>query len=104
MTTTLHQKIKAFCIEGQFINDAVAQAIKSMNERTLDVQMKDAGYVRVLDLDPHWSTQYNGSDDTWSFKMTMYGSYVGKGKSWQYEGSWQGKLIPRSIPQTTSNQ
>ena len=104
MTTTLHRKIKKFAIHGQFLDDSIAISIKDINERTLDVQMRDMGYVRCLDIDPVWTTEYNPVQDEWRFMMSIYGFYIGKRKSWQYEGSFQGKLIPRVTHLATSKQ
>jgi hypothetical protein len=104
MTTTLHRKIKQFAIEGQFLDDRIASDIKEINERVLDIQMRDMGYIRALDIDPAWTTEYNPMQDEWRFKMSIYGFYVGKRKSWQYEGSFQGKLIPRATPKAISKQ
>ena len=104
MTTTLHRKIKNFCIEGQFLDDTKTLDIKRLNERILDVQMRDMGYIRALDIDPVWTIEYNPMQDEWRFKMSIYGFYVGKRKSWQYEGASQGKLIPRATPQATLKQ
>jgi hypothetical protein len=100
----LHRKIKRFGIRGQFLDDSLTAAIKDINERTLDVQMRDMGYSRVLDIDPLWTVEYNPIQDEWRFEMSLYGFYIGKRKSWQYEGSSQGKLIPRITRQTTSSQ
>jgi hypothetical protein len=104
MTTTLHRKIKQFAIEGQFLDDRIASGIKEINERVLDIQMRDMGYIRALDIDPAWTTEYNPIQDEWRFKMSIYGFYVGKRKSWQYEGSFQGKLIPRATLKAISKQ
>lgn len=103
MITTLHKKIKLFQIDGYLADDSRILDIKELNERVLDVQMRDKGYVRILDLDPHWSIDYNAVDCNWGFKMSMFGTYVGKRKSWQYEGTWQGKLMPRSTRKVTSD-
>lgn len=104
MTTTLHKKIKTFVIEGHLADDSKISDIKLLNERVLDVQMRDRGYIRVLDIDPHWSIEYNAIDRNWNFKMSMFGSYVGKRKSWKYEGVWQGKLMPRNTQSDISKQ
>ena len=100
----MHKAIKRFCIDGQFIDDSKALSIRDLNERTLDVQMRDRGYVRALDMDPVWTVEYVSDKDEWFFKMSIYGIYVGKKKSWQYEGIQQGKLLPRSTHQAKLNQ
>lgn len=104
MTTVRHRKIKTFYIDGQFIDDSVMAQVKEINERVLNVQMRDRGYVPVLDMNPVWAVEYDPRANEWKFAMSMYGFYIGKRKSWQYEGSSQGKLIPRSTPPTTLKQ
>lgn len=100
----MHRKIKKFGMEGQFLDDSLAGSIKEINERTLDVQMRDMGYIRALDIDPFWTVEYNAQQDEWRFQMSMYGFYIGKRKAWQYEGSSQGKLIPRITHPAISKQ
>ena len=100
----MHRKIKKFGMEGQFLDDSLAGSIREINERTLDVQMRDMGYTRALDIDPFWTVEYNAQQDEWRFQMSMYGFYIGKRKAWQYEGSSQGKLIPRITHPAISKQ
>lgn len=91
---------KPFILEGQFIDDSFALQTRVSSENFLDKVMRDKGYIKILDIDPNWSTWYDSKKDEWFFSMTIYGTYIGKRKSWQYEGITQGKLIPRNTRQT----
>ena len=99
MTTILHKRIKRFQVEVVFKDDSDMIRIRAQYESLLTHDMKSKGYLRILDIDPAFSVEFNG--ETWKFLMTLHGIYVGKKKAWQSEGITQGKLIPRNIPQHT---
>jgi hypothetical protein len=90
-----HKKIKRFQINVEFLDDSDIIRIKNQYENLLVSQMRDGGYVRVLDIDPAFSVEFNG--ETWKFLMTIQGVYVGKKRAWDSEGMQQGKLIPRIL-------
>ena len=94
-----HKNIKRFQVRVQFKDDSDMIRFRSQYERFVTQDMRGKGYIRVLDLDPNFSVEFNG--ETWVFLMTLYGVYVGKKKAWQFEGTTQGKLIPRITPQPT---
>jgi hypothetical protein len=104
MTTTQNRKIKTFYLEGELLDDSVIISTKDIAERTIKTDMRDKGYVPVLDIDPIWSVEYNAITDQWFFEISMHGFYAGKRKAWQYQGWSQGKMIPRPTPPATSNQ
>ena len=97
-----HKPIKRFPIRVEFADDAGIPRLKYQYENMLTHDMRNKGYVRVLDIDTNFSVEFNG--ETWVFLMTLYGVYVGKKKAWLSEGITQGKLIPRTIRQTISSQ
>ena len=97
-----HQNIKRFQITVEFLDDSDMIRVKKQYEDLLSNQMRDAGYTRVLDIDPAFSVEFDG--ETWKFLMTIHGVYVGKKKAWQLEGMSQGKLIKQSTRQPISNQ
>ena len=97
-----HKAIKRFQISVEFLDDADMIRVKNQYLNLLDNQMKDKGFVRVLDIDPAFSVEFTG--ETWKFLLTVHGVYVGKRKSWQSESMSQGKLIPRSTRQSMSKQ
>lgn len=90
---------KPFKLDGQFVDDSFALHTRVNSENFLDRSMRDKGYIRAFDIDPIWSTWYDNKKNEWFFSMILYGTYVGKRKSWQYEGITQGKLIPRNTRQ-----
>lgn len=96
-----HKKIKRFQINVEFLDDSDIIRIRNQYENLLISQMRDCGYVRVLDIDPVFSIEFNG--ETWKFLMTIHGIYVGKKKAKKWDGISQNKLIPRNIRQPISN-
>lgn len=101
MTT---RAIKPFVLDGEFADDSYALLARVAANNTIEHQIRDAGYLKVLDLDPVWITEYNHTDDKWFFHLSIYAVYVGKKKSWEYEGITQGKLVPRSTPKVIQDQ
>ena len=97
-----HKRIKRFQIEFCSVDDTQIIKMKDLSEKTLTTQMRDAGYIRVLDIDPTLNIEFNGT--TFRYLMTIHGVYVGKKQAWQLEGITQNKLIPRTTPQRTSDQ
>lgn len=90
-----HKRIKRFQINVEFLDDSDIIRIKHQYENLLIHDMRDKGYVRILDIDPAFSVEFNG--ETWKFLMTIQGVYVGKRRAWDTEGMAQGKLIPRTL-------
>jgi hypothetical protein len=93
-----HKNIKRFQIQVTFKDDSEMIKVRAQYESLLTHDMRNKGYVRVLDIDPCFSVEFTG--ETWAFLMTLYGVYVGKKKSWLSEGITQGKLLPRTTRQT----
>jgi len=89
-----HKPIKRFQVRVEFLDDSDMVRIKYQYESMLTHQMRDKGYLRVLDIDTNFSVEFDGT--TWMFLMTLYGTYVGKKKAWGHEAITQGKLIPRN--------
>jgi hypothetical protein len=96
-----HRKIKRFQIDVEFYDNSQLISLRPQYENLLVQDMRGKGYVRVLDIDPAFSVDFTG--ETWKFLMSIHGVYVGKKKAWQSEGITQGKSIPRTTRQTTSN-
>ena len=96
-----HKNIKRFQVKVNFKDDSDMIRVKAQYETLLLHDMRNKGYVRVLDIDTNFSVEFTG--ETWVFLMTLYGVYIGKKKAWLSEGITQGKLIPRNIPHLTSS-
>ena len=99
----LPKTIKPFSLDGEFADDSFAMLTRVNAEKTLIHMVKDKGYLPVLDLDPIWFTSYDAVNDRWHFDMVVYAAYVGKRKSWEYQGISQNKLIPLNTRQHISS-
>lgn len=97
-----HKKIKRFQVEVEFLDDSDMIRIKNQYENILVSNMRDAGYIRVLDIDPVFSVEFDGQ--TWKFLMTIHGIYIGKRKARVWDGITQNKLIQRTTRQRTLSQ
>ncbi len=86
----------------EFKDDSDMIRIKNQYQNLLVHDMRNKGYVRVLDIDTAFSVEFTG--ETWKFLMTLHGVYVGRRKAWLSEGMTQGKLIQRSTALHTLNQ
>lgn len=90
----LHKQIKRFQIDVEFKDDSDIIRIRNQYENMITAEMRQKGYLRLLDIDPVFSIELTG--ETWKFLMTIYGIYVGKKKAWVSEGVSQWKIIPRT--------
>lgn len=97
----MHESIKRFPLRGIIKYEYLTQ-VKDTLERTVEEQMREQGYVPVLDMDVQLSQQM---DDTGNFvvEMSVYGAYVGD-KSWQLAGLMNGKPIPKYTPKLKLKQ
>ena len=86
----------------EFKDDSDMIRIKNQYQNLLVHDMRNKGYVRVLDIDTAFSVEFTG--ETWKFLMTLHGVYVGRRKAWLSEGMTQGKLIHRNTALHTLNQ
>lgn len=98
----MHQNIKRFQLEGQFADEARMPHVRLHYENIVIEQMRDVGYIPVLDLGSGWSTSMR-EDETFDFLLTIHGIYVGRKRAWDIEGISGEKLIPRTPP-TKSNE
>lgn len=55
--------------------------LKSEYTALLILQMKSEGYVIRTDIDPDFTTSYNGGNKGFSFKLTVYGVFLGRRKA-----------------------
>lgn len=99
----MHKDIKRFPLDGQINDDSDFIRLRAQFETLIIHQMRDMGYVPVLDLGPLWSTKLEGKHYT--FELTVYGVYVGRKKACTIEGmDGSGKFQPRYTPNSKSKQ
>lgn len=89
------RKIHNFTITGTIGDDAHFIKARENYERLMVQQMRDKGYVPVLDMNPQFNLSYIESKNQYGFVLTMFGVYVGTRKSQKYEGFSDNKFIPR---------
>ena len=80
-----HKEPKRFHMESEISDDSLFIRQRELQERLLLDDMRERGYVPVLDWGPFWSTKLNakGRYDT---VLSMFGIYVGKRKACQIMG------------------
>ncbi|AXH49199.1 hypothetical protein HWB76_gp203 [Streptomyces phage Blueeyedbeauty] len=100
----MHKTIKRFGFEGKVNDDADFPRIRAQYESLILREMRELGYVPVLDLGPYWSTEYVKPDDAYEFVLSVYGVYLGRRRSWEVEGISNGREIKRPTPPTKSKQ
>ena len=72
---------KLFHMTGIVVDHETAIAKRLDWEHYLETDMRDKGYVRVLDIVPELYISYNEDEENFKFAIVMYGIYVGKKKS-----------------------
>jgi hypothetical protein len=82
----LKRNIRSFLISGVIKSDSKIMKAREDYERLLVQDMRDRGYVPVLDLEPQFSIKYNELKDNYSFFLELFGVYVGKKKAQEIEG------------------
>ena len=76
-----HKQIKKFTLDGQIHDDSVIGRLKTEYIRLVITEMKIAGYVPRLDIDPDFTISFNNTTEYFEFKLTVHGVYAGKKKS-----------------------
>ena len=76
-----HRPIKRFTLDGQILDEAAVPRLKIEYVRLLVIQMRASGYVPRFDIEPDFTIQFNEYTEIFTFKLSVYGIYVGKRKS-----------------------
>lgn len=85
--------IQRFKMHGQF-SDANTLQVKENAIHVLTVQMKEQGFIPVLDLNITWQTMM--VDDHFEYDLVMQGVFIGIEDAWHYLGVTNGKPTPSS--------
>jgi hypothetical protein len=75
-----HKPIKSFSLDGNIYDDSAIARLKTEYIKLLLIEMKTMGYAPRLDIDPDFTIRYNEKVQIFEFKLTTYGTYVGKKK------------------------
>ena len=90
----MHEDIKTYTLEGE-VDDTNLIATKERLVHFMENMMREHGAVPVLDIEPQFTLDYIESKQLYSFKLTLYGVYVGGEEAWQLAGLMNGKPIMR---------
>ena len=108
-----HDGVKKFQMKSQIGDDSRFIRQREMQEKLLTDQMRETGYIPVLDLGPFWATSLLQEPDDigqydnvkYESTLTMYGTYVGKRKACQFLGmDGTGYFYPISTQKSKSSQ
>jgi hypothetical protein len=91
----MHDEVKRFPLDGEIVDSGNLVTAKERLVNFVETQMRDEGYVPVLDLEPQFTLDYNLDTEGYSFKLSVYGVHVGKEGAWQSAGMMNGKMITK---------
>ena len=97
----MHESIKRYHLTGEVKYDMLTRVRETL-ERTIEGNMRDEGYVPVLDMEPQL-TQSLKSNGNFEVTMSVYGAFVGD-DAWNVAGIMGGKSIMKHIPKAKLNQ
>lgn len=90
----MHYPIKSFHREGIITSAQFMQARERIIKDVED-EMRDAGYVPVLDFPVYFTRDYNPLDQTFSFEITVCGALIGEEEAWLIGGISNGSKVPK---------
>jgi hypothetical protein len=76
MKNFIHRSVRRFYLDGQIYDDSFIPRLKNEYINILNTQMKLQGYAPRIDIDPQFTIDYNGK--SYNFKLSVYGTFVGK--------------------------
>lgn len=65
-------------MEGQIYDEAHVDRLRVEYTKLLTSSMRSEGYVVRADLSPDFTMSYNGGGKGFSFKLSVYGCFIGK--------------------------
>lgn len=95
----MHDSIKRFHLNGTVTSDKFVTTRENLIKEVED-EMRDEGFVPVLDLIPQFTREYNPDDGTFVFELSVYGVEVGEEESWNIVGVTHGVTVERSTRRT----
>lgn len=75
------KKIKAFPVDGQAIDIESIVRIRTEVESRIVDDMRERGYVPVMDITPELYTDYDEEQENFRFAIIVYGTYLGKARA-----------------------
>ncbi len=68
-------------VDGAIKDEAAVPRLKEEYIRLLIVQMRETGYVPRIDIEPSFTLDYNNEKESFNFKLTVYGIFIGRKKT-----------------------
>ncbi len=102
-----HKPIKKFNLYGKIHDEALTPRLKIEYIRLIVSQMKFFGYVPRFDIEPDFTIDYNEVKQYFEFKLSIYGTYVGKRKAQWIQGIDGNKVIytpPNKLKESSTAQ
>lgn len=87
----MHEEIKKNYLDGVIADSENIVEHKERLVQFLESQMRVSGHVPLLDIEPQYTQQWNGSG--YDFGLTVYSVYVGTEKADRLSGVMAGKEI-----------
>ena len=91
-----HKQIKRFQMEGTIKDESDTIRLKAQYIRMIYWDMRQAGYVPILDLDPSFSLEFDSFSNIFSFKLTVHGVFLGTAKAKKTYGITGNREVPLS--------
>jgi hypothetical protein len=82
-----------FQIAGTIGDDADIWRLKYEFVRLVEMDMRSAGYVPRIDINPDFTLDYNNEKDHFEFSISIYGIYLGKKRSQWITGVDETQII-----------
>lgn len=73
-----HKRITRFDIEGTIYDEAHVDRLRKEYLALVVLQMKSEGYIPRSDIDLDFTLSYSGPRNGYTFRLSVYGVYVGK--------------------------
>ena len=73
-----HKRITRFDIEGTIYDEAHVDRLRKEYLALVVLQMKSEGYVPRSDIDQDFTFSFAGPKKGYTFRLSVYGVYVGK--------------------------
>jgi hypothetical protein len=89
-----HKPIKTFTLDGIIKTDSAIGRLRNELTQMKIEEMREVGYVQRLDISPNFTIQYNLEKDYFEFKLTVYGTHIGKRRAKWITGVDGTTLIP----------
>lgn len=73
----MHERIRKFSLEGTRPEGANLGQLKETVRIHIENDMVSKGHIPNLDCGLHWTSEWNDETQEFSYKMTIYGIFVG---------------------------